>query len=683
MRGGRGARGSWVASAAVLSLAMLALAVLARAVLALAVLAIVTDSTAPSAHTDLHGARDVERAFDALLDEDDDARRARAATWLATHGPDELTMEMLLDALHEEEVASVASAIVQAIARRARPSDAAELLELDHHSRPSIRAMLALTLAQLGAEESDAWLVERLSSPTGTELRAPLQQVAEIARQRRDALLPRVLDAIAERQPPHLITWLASLDDERARGTLLTVALASPGSRVVALEGLARLGPDPETARRLLELVTPPAVSVNLLAPAPSATPRPVATPSPELVRAVLAADPSADVAPFLEATNPTLRVATLEALVERAPERALALLGMDPSAIAEADRSVLLAALAHPSAALVPWFERMLRDEVLARAHASRALEALVLLPVCALTLDDSAIVDDDEARLAHARLARSCPTRALDPAALEGLSPEATLHVRAIAGHDVRDAIAALWPLADAPADRLTLAHAWLASVEPDPRVIELAAGEDDADVFAVLVLAMSAHGLSSAPSRWAHRIEPSAQRLAAIEAMRSAPSGLSPQLSRSIDRASVDRDPAVAALALHVAEGHRPSAATARLCQALESESRTLARAARHLLLARSERPPCVASRARIDAELRAALLEVAPVTPAPPLVVHVVSNVGAVLQRVSIETSDGRTSRIRPPADGLVLIPGLDGADVHLRLDAEPEASGGDR
>ncbi|MBN8613751.1 MAG: HEAT repeat domain-containing protein, partial [Deltaproteobacteria bacterium] len=136
-------------------------------------------------HATLRGERDVDRAIEALYDEDDDEVRARAARWLGSYGPDEVVLEALLDAASDEDESIVMTALAEAIARRARASEAEELLELEHRMRAPVRATFAVLLAQLGAEESDAWLVERLSSPAGTELRPALEQVAEIARARR------------------------------------------------------------------------------------------------------------------------------------------------------------------------------------------------------------------------------------------------------------------------------------------------------------------------------------------------------------------------------------------------------------------------------------------------------------------------------------------------------------------
>jgi hypothetical protein len=73
--------------------------------------------------------------------------------------------------------------------------------------------------------------------------------------------------------------------------------------------------------------------------------------------------------------------------------------------------------------------------------------------------------------------------------------------------------------------------------------------------------------------------------------------------------------------------------------------------------------------------VDPELRAISAAPAAEPEQTPLVVRVTSNVGGALQRVSIETLDGRTLRVRPARDGLIVAPGLGPSDVRLRLDLE--------
>ena len=216
---------------------------------------------------------------------------------------------------------------------------------------------------------------------------------------------------------------------------------------------------------------------------------------------ALLAANGEADLSAFLPDTTPELRASALDALVERAPVRAVATLGVDPAAIPAGDRHVLAAAIAHPSPALVPWLEAMLGDASLDTDTRSGALEALVALPACSIHLD-AALGGElalDEARLADARLARACPTRSLAPHPLEG---PAALHLEAIAGRDVRAAIFASFSEAPRP-DRLALAHAWLSSVQPDARLLGALEAETDAEIFAVLALAATTHGLDPAPA------------------------------------------------------------------------------------------------------------------------------------------------------------------------------------
>jgi hypothetical protein len=80
--------------------------------------------------------------------------------------------------------------------------------------------------------------------------------------------------------------------------------------------------------------------------------------------------------------------------------------------------------------------------------------------------------------------------------------------------------------------------------------------------------------------------------------------------------------------------------------------------------------------------VDPEVRARLAVSSPASSSPtiaaeqaPLVVRVVSNVGAALQQLTIQTLTGRTVRLRPARDGLVVAAGLGPADVRLRLDHE--------
>jgi hypothetical protein len=118
------------------------------------------------------------------------------------------------------------------------------------------------------------------------------------------------------------------------------------------------------------------------------------------------------------------------------------------------------------------------------------------------------------------------------------------------------------------------------------------------------------------------------------------------------------------------------------TAFACAALESREPVLERAAGHVLAARSSLPECLQQRARVDPEVRARLAVSSPASSSPtiaaeqaPLVVRVVSNVGAALQQLTIQTLTGRTVRLRPARDGLVVAAGLGPADVRLRLDHE--------
>jgi hypothetical protein len=633
----------------------------ARAATALvAGLALAAPCVAPHAHADLRGPRDVARAIEALDDERDE-RREVGARWLGAHGPDELVARALLVALETEEELAPMVPIALALARRARPEDAPRLLALEPRLRSAGRVAIVVTLAQLGTEESDAWLVSRLASPAGVELRPAIEQAAEIARQRRDAVLPRVLDAIADHEAPLLVSWLASLADERARGALVAIALHEGPSRAAALEGLARLGPDAETARRLGE----PAMLAEMLRAATDL--------ASAYVRALLAADPAADVAPFLADTLPELRTIAIDTLVEHAPERALAVLGSDLAALAPADRHALTTALRHPSLPLAPWLEAALADPTLEARTRSEALEALVRVPSCGTTLEaaSSGELALEEAALADARLARACPLR---PLRAEDDDRLVALHLAAIAGRDVRETIAARF-VGAASEDRLLLAHAWLSSREPDARVLDALEGEADPEVYAVLALAAISHGIGAAGARTSERLEHPSTRLAALDLALASRVAPSPRALRAAEEALGGPDDASSALALRTLARHRPRTTTAFACAALESGGPMRTRAARHVLLDNAARPECVRWRARVDPELRALLAAPRSEPSSDPLVVRVTSNVGGALLRVSIETLDGRTIRLRPPRDGIVVVPGLGPADVQLRLDAE--------
>lgn len=615
---------------------------------------------APAARADLRGPRDVARAIEAL-DDAQDERREIGARWLGAHGPDATVARALLVALEAEEEVSPTVPIAIALARRARPEDAQRLLALEPTLRSAGRVAIVVALAQLGTEESDAWLVSRLASPAGVELRPAIEQAAEIARQRRDAVLPRVLEAIADHEAPLLVTWLASLADERARGTLLAIALRAGPSRTTALEGLARLGPEAETAGRLSE----PAMQAEMLR-----SPTELAS---AYVRALVAADPAIDVTPFLADTLPELRAVAIDTLVERVPERAIAMLGDELGAIAPADRHALTTALRHPSLPLSPWLSAALADAELDARARSEALEALVRVPSCGSSLEPAlgGELVLEEAALAEARLARACPGRAF--AAHED-DPLVALHLEAIAGRDVREAIAARFAEASS-GDRLLLAHAWLSSREPDARVLEALEHEDDPEVFAVLAIAAISHGIASAGERAAERLEDPATHLAALDLVLASSEAPSPRVLRAVEEALGGHDDAAGALALRALSRHRPGTTTAFACAGLESGEPVRARAARHVLLSSPRRADCVRWRARVDPELRALLASPSPEPASAPLVLRVTSNVGGSLQRVSIETLDARTIRLRPPRDGLVVVPGLGPADVQLRLDVE--------
>ena len=620
-----------------------------------------------SACADLRGGRDLDRAIEALGSAGS-PRRIEAARWLGAHGPVERVMPVLLESLARESDIDVQVPLALAVARRARAADALRVLALEQTLRSPGRAPLVVALAQLGTDETDAWLVSRLASPGGVELRPAFEQAAEIARQRRDAILARVLEVLADHEAPLLVGWLSSLADERARAALLSISLRVGPARGDALEGLARLGPDEETARLLAD----PAMVAEMLGASTELAAR--------FVEARLAADPNADVSAFLSNAHRELRAAAVEAMIERAPERAVSGLGAALDALAPADARALDAAIQHPSDALSPWLREALEDASLEPRVRSDALEALVSVPACEASLErifmgELALA---EAALADARLARACPGRARS---FHDDDPLVSLHLDAIAGRDVGDQIAMRFGGATRD-DRLLLAHAWLSGPAADARIAGALETETDPEVFAVLALAARAHRLPIDTAGLLRRVMEPSTRLAALDLALDADAPPSPALARALEEVLGGSDADAAALALHALARHRPGAVTAFACAALESREPVLERAAGHVLAARSSLPECLQQRARVDPEVRARLAVSSPASSSPtiaaeqaPLVVRVVSNVGAALQQLTIQTLTGRTVRLRPARDGLVVAAGLGPADVRLRLDHE--------
>ncbi len=608
------------------------------------------------ARADWSGPRDVERARAVLVaGEASSEARLRAARWLGAYGTDERAVPALLTALELERDVGVASAIAEALARRARAEDAEALLRLLPSVPAAARGWVRVALARLGAEDSDAWLVAWLASPVGPESSDATALAEAIARSRRDALLPRVLEALGDTPSPRLVAWLASLDDERARSTLEQLALepGAPASvSAVAIAGLARLGPSPRTARALERWLADEAHAA-----------------SPALGGALLAADPDASVERLLDPRDPLLRAATLRELVRRAPARAVALLGEDPSRLEGDDRVALLEALRSPAAPLAPWLEATLRDGSRSEEEREAALEALVRVPDCALSLDGLAL---PSLALADARLARACPARALAPAIEADERPEALL-LRAIAGRDVSRPIARRFAAAS-PEARLVLAHAWLASPIADERVIDALAAETDPEVFAVLALAAYAHGLSVAPSRLVLALERDATLAPALAVLARGDEPLPPRVLRVVERALGGGGDERAALALLALGRRGDDRARAHACAALDAPARAPARAARVALLALGG-APCLTRRARIDPLLLGASAEEpTPSGRTAPLVLQVSSNVGGALLRVRIEAADGACFLVRPPPSGIVVVP-LPEAEVRLVLDAD--------
>lgn len=600
----------------------------------------------PHSLADLRSPSDLERAL-VMLGSDVPERRARAADWLALHGTVERAVPALVAAISRERAPEAMASMGLALARRARPEDARALIELEGTLRAPARAPLMVALAQLATDESDAWLVGRLRDGAPADLDSALQQLAEIARVRRDAVLGRVLAALEADGPSlALLEWLVSLRDERARGALLDAVRRRAPSRDVALFGLAELGPNSDTALALAELL------------------HDGEEPSPLLVGALVAANPQGPIDGWLDRARPELRRAALQALVRWAPARALALVGEDPRAIAGEDHHVLDVAVEHPSPPLVPWLLARAADAGAWEESRREALDALIGLPACAVSLDR---VDPAERPIAEARLARRCPGRA---APIAGESGEA-LHLRAIAGHDVRDRLRERYDSAG-PADRLALAHAWLSGTRGDPTLARRLAAEREPDVFAVLAVAASVHAVSVPPDVVERALEDPRLRLPALWLAErllgaSAVDPGRPALARAVARARRDRDDVVRAASM------RLGGASAFACAGLESPLTPVRRAA---LFALVPTHPCVVSRARVDPDVRAALAGGCRVSHDALTVVRVRSAEDRLLPRVSVASNDGRWFVLRPPLHGIVAIPGIASADVGLVLDSEP-------
>ncbi len=642
-------------------------------------------AVAPRAEADLRGPHDVTRALAALGSEDPE-RRARAAEWLALHGPDELVAPPLVEALEREQGPATLVPIALAVARRARVEEAPRLLELEARLRSPARAVVMVTLAQLATPETDAWLLGRLAEGTSAELRPALEQLAEVARARREQLLPPALEALTTSRSPLLLAWVASLADERARGVLLALSSGEDPPSLRALEGLAALGPDATTAARLLERLRallqarpPPArppmqllraagaetTLAELEPPVTSVVLTEARAPAllVSLARAFVAADPEAEeVTLLLETGDAAVRAATLDALVVLAPERAVAILGEDPRALSADDARVLERAIEHPAPALVPWLRGLARDETRDDAARERALEALVRARPCGDTT--LAALSLPSARLAQARLARACGSSA----GLDGDDPS-SLWLRAVAGEDVRSAVRARFATAEADA-RLELAHAWLASRERDDAIAAALAREEDRDVFEVLAAAATRQGLEAEPRALLERLETPRSRAAALTLLGRASASLPPPLLRHVRRALRDSDPRVLASALLAARARPDILVAPYACAALEHADPRVRRAA---WFASERDAPCLGRRARIDPELRAFLAS-PPSTPGEePIVLRVVSNVGASLPRVSLAADDGRWLVLRPTASGGLVVPGLGAAEVTVVLD----------
>lgn len=616
--------------------------------LPVAVLACVLVAAQPSARAELRGPRDVARAVTALSS-DVPELRARAADWLALHGPDAVAVPALLTSLEREQAPVALVAVARALARRARPEDAARLIEIEPRLRTPARGLVIETLAQLETPETDAWLVGWLADGAGGDLRETLEVVREIARGRRERLLPLALERLAREPTLGLAVWVASLHDERARPALLALTANEPRLVQAALGGLAELGPDPATAARLREL-----------GPGPSRT---VA-----FVRALAAAEPGA---PELDAalvdTDADLRAALLETLVVRAPERALSVLGEDPTELAPGDRFVVRLALEQPSPPLVPWLRAHAADPGASTDEREAALDALLAVAPCEGSLPAG---PDEIMPLAHARRARFCG----GAPSVDGPSPAATLHLRAIAGQDVGSAIRA--SLAGAgEEERLTLAHAWLASATLDDGPAAALAHEPSAEVFAVLAAAAARAARPVDPAALVRWLEEPATRAAALSLVPLAHIGgpSDAVLARAVRRALGDPDPQVLASALRVA-GSVGVTSRAHACRALEHEIAAVRRAAWAAL---GPDAPCLLRRARVDAPLRAHLRLAGEPAALPPredaLVLRVTGPPGASRPRVGIVDAHGRWTTLRPPPSGLVYVPGAAPADVRVLLE----------
>jgi len=235
------------------------------------------------------------------------------------------------------------------------------------------------------------------------------------------------------------------------------------------------------------------------------------------------------------------------------------------------------------------------------------------------------------------------------------------------------VRASIGARFAEADA-AERVGLAHAWLAGRLPDEAILHALEQETDAEVFAVLAAAAVAHRLESDPALLGDRLADPRTRQAALALLgaASARDSAGPRVRRAVARALSDPDPSTRAAAFQAARGL--PAVIPHGCAALAAPTLALRRAAWASL---PPDAPCLTRRARVDRELRAWRSQARTFSADGGLaVVRVVESSGRPLPRVSIVTDDGRWLVLRPPAHGVVALPDLAPSTVRVVLDEEP-------
>ena len=591
------------------------------------------------AQADLFASRDVDRVLVQLEDSTSPPHRAGAARWLMRHGPHALVMPRLLDALERETSPEVLGPLTHAVARLLGPEHDARLIRIAPTIRSPFRGVLVVAIAQLGTEASDAFLAQELAAlgavsievaqPTlalGTSPASERVSLIELAEARRDAVVPLLL---REAHPPRMAPTeaLVQLAHEDARSLFVSL-LDDPALSPLAWEGLAALRPDAATADTLRARLT--------------------TVPSPAMARALYAADPNAEeLALWLHSGPSEVQQALRALLIAHDPAR---LTQEDVLTHAEDDARAWAASFASPNPAAHAAYVLLMTSDAVPIATRQAASDAHLVLAEGdrSLCTASAAQLEGTHAVITAARQARICRTPFTVPASL---SNGAALYLRALAGEDMRGALAAAWREESVDADtRIDLAHAYWVSREADAGLADAWATEPNDEVRDVLSLAVQRHRMAVSASLLASRLEAPRTRFSSL-LVASAQTSLHPLTRPHILAALHDPSPRIRAAAL-LALSHfeDPSSLAPWACAALEGAEEE--RAAALAVLPSDAR--CVHALARVDASLRR------PQTRTEPHEAIVLVE-GDARPRLLFTGMDGSLGMAQPTSLGVVIFP----------------------